>query len=175
MVANSKIKDASIEPPASRDEAGKAMQQIGQLQSKVKILEAELTDEINEIRTRASRRVTPINEEIESLFQGLKMYFLVNKRSLLVGKARSLRIGPGVAGLRKNPVRCTLKGVEEIIKNLKAAGHDKAVRTKEEVNKEHIIEHREDYAEFPGITVKSSEDFFIKPDETELERAEVIK
>lgn len=170
-----RIKTESVIIPADRNEAESIMQQIGKLQGQIKLAETALTDKINELTTAAAQEAAPTNEKINTLFKQLHAFAEANRSSLLVGKLRTVKMGAGDMGWRKNPPKCSIRGTDAVIESLQRLGFKEAVRTKKEIAKDVILNDREKYQDVKGISVSQTEEFFVRPNETDLEKVEVIK
>jgi len=71
--------------------------------------------------------------------------------------------------MAQSPPSCIIRSVENVIETLKQLGLNRFVRTKEEVNKEAILNEPNIVAHIPGITIKKDvEDFAIVPFEQEV-------
>lgn len=174
-MSKTKIKTVAVKMPGSRDEVETIMQRIGELQGIIKRRETELNEKINALKTEAAQDAAPINEEITELFKQCHAFAEANKDTLLVGRSRTVKMGAGDMGWRRNPPKCSIRGVDAVIESLERLGFTEAVRTKKEVAKDVILNDAERYQDVKGISVSQTEEFFVKPNETELEKAEVIK
>jgi phage host-nuclease inhibitor protein Gam len=64
-----------------------------------------------------------------------------------------------------------VRGAEAVLDALRRAGLSRFIRTKDEVNKEAILNEPEAVARIPGISISQGEDFVVTPFEAELAEA----
>ena len=174
-MATKKLKTESVPMPASRDAVEQLVQKIGKLQGQIDRRQSDLNDRVNELKTAAAQDIAPVNEEITDLFKQVHAYAEANKADLLQGRSRTCKLGAGDIGWRRNPPKCSIRGADAVIESLERLGFSEAVRTKKEIAKDVILNDATKYQDVKGITVSQTEEFFVKPNETDLERAEVIK
>lgn len=174
-MSSKKIKAISVEMPQDRDQVENIVKRIGELQGRVKRKETVLNDQINSLKTEAAQDVAPLNEEITELFKQCHAFAEANKSNLLTGRSRTVKLGAGDMGWRRNPPKCSIRGTDAVIESLERLKFNEAVRTKKEIAKDVILNDPEKYQDVKGISVSQTEEFFVKPNETELEKAEVIK
>lgn len=170
-----RIKTPAVNAPMSRADAETAIKRIGERQQQIKRIEADLNDKINALKAEAQEQITPLNEEIQGDFQGLHVYAEANRSDLLKGRSKTVKLGAGDMGWRINPPKCQIRGQDAVVEALERQGLSEAVRIRKEVNKEAVINDPDRYRDIKGITIKQTEEFFVKPHETELERVEVVK
>lgn len=173
--AAKRMKTAAVNAPMSRAEAEASIKTIGEKQQQIKRIEADLNDKINELKAQAQESITPLNEAIQAEFQGLHVYAEANRKTLLTGRSKTVKLGAGDMGWRTNPPKCHIRGQDAVVEALERQGHPEAVRIRKEVNKDAVLNDPEKYRDIKGITIKQTEEFYVKPHETELERVEVVK
>jgi phage host-nuclease inhibitor protein Gam len=171
----SRIKTNAIEAPASQEEAEQLLSEIGKLQRRVTKVEANMNDKLAVIKDEFEKRAQPLNDEITGKFQALHAWAEANKGSLLKGKLKTVKLSSGELSWRTSPPSVRITGVATVIKNLKALGLTEFVRTKDEVNKEAILNDQERVEGVKGISITQKEEFVAKPFESEIERAEPVK
>lgn len=174
-MANTKIKTPSVEMPKDRNAVEELVQKIGALQGEITRRETDLSARINQLKTDAAQDAAPLNMQITDLFKQVHTFAEANREKLLQGRSRTAKLGAGDIGWRKNPPKCSIRGADAVIEALERLGFSEAVRTKKEIAKDVILNDREKYQDVKGISVTQTEEFFVKPNETELEKAEVIK
>jgi len=170
-----KIKAEAVNAPTTRAQAEASIKTIGEKQQQIKRIEADLNDKINALKAEAQEQITPLNESIQAEFQGLHVYAEANRVDLLKGRAKTVKLGAGDMGWRINPPKCQIRGQDAVVEALERQGFSEAIRIRKEVNKEALINDPDKYRDIKGITIKQTEEFFVKPHETELERVEVVK
>lgn len=175
-MASRKVKTAAANLPIPQDdsEARTAIREIGDLNRDVLRLEAELNDKIAKLQEEYGTMVAPIREVVSAKQEGLKMFCEVNRDRLTNGgKVKSHKFSTGEISWRLRPAKVTIRGKEAVIEAIKSARLGKKfLRTKEDINKEAMLDDRVTAAAIAGVTIGSDgEDFIVEPFETELTEA----
>ncbi|MCW5830173.1 MAG: host-nuclease inhibitor Gam family protein [Deltaproteobacteria bacterium] len=171
MSKTSKVKTTAIQPAASRTEAEELLARIGKNQRKVTAIESRLSDRVTKLQQEAAQEAEPLNAEIENDFQRLHLWAEANRGALLEGNSKTAKLATGELSWRVSPPKCTLTGEAAVIASLKKHGLEDAIRTKETVDKETILDDPARFDGIKGISVTQKEDFIAKPTESEIERA----
>ncbi|MCW9036234.1 MAG: host-nuclease inhibitor Gam family protein [Rhodospirillales bacterium] len=170
MATRTKKKAISVEVPQTDAEAQKFIAKIGQLQRARKVIETTLNDQIATLQNEADQKARPLAEEINDRLKGLQTYGEANRKRLTQGgKVKFHRFTSGEISWRMRPKKVTLKGVVDIIEACKKLGKNEFLRTKEEVDKDAMLKDENAAESIKGVTINQSEDFIVKPNETELE------
>jgi len=175
-VANKRIKQeaAKYPVPQSREETVEAIAEIGRRQRERERLQADMNDEIAEIKRRFEEQATPHNDAIAALTRGVHVWCEAHRDELTQGgKVKSAHLASGEVRWRMRPPKVVLRAVESVLESFKALGLTRFIRTKEEVNKEAVLAEIEAVQHIKGISVTQGEDFVIIPFETELEEIAV--
>lgn len=160
----------------SEAEAHEAMKGFAQTSSTLKGLEAEMELEVQAVRDRFKVRIEKARVERDHQFEKLQRY-AEEYQSDLFSKKKSLDWTHGILGFRRGTPKVTKPSKitwAAILKMLKDEGLTSFIRTKEEVNKDKMIESRENEVimkqlkELGGIEVVQQETFFVEPKEEEL-------
>ncbi len=170
-----RIKAAAIEAPTNQTEAEQLLAEIGTLQRKVTVIETRMNERLADIKDRFEKEASPLNDVITTKFQALHAWAEANKHDLLKGKSKTAKLSSGELSWRTSPPSVRVTGAETVIRNLKSLGLGDLVRTKEEVNKEAILNDPERIEGVKGITISQKEEFVAKPFESQIERAEPVK
>jgi phage host-nuclease inhibitor protein Gam len=167
--ARLKSKAQTFPVPQSRDEAAAQIRLIGDLQRAHLRQQAQMNDEIAAITARFQPHLDALGKEIGDLQMGVQTYAEANRDSLTDGgKVKSANLVTGEIQWRIRPPSVRVTGAEAVIEALKRLGLGKFVRTKDEVNKEAILNEPEQVKGVAGITIVSGvEDFVITPFEQE--------
>ncbi|MBL1422662.1 MAG: host-nuclease inhibitor Gam family protein [Alphaproteobacteria bacterium] len=173
-MARKTIKKAAImNVPQNRIEATKAVSRIGVLNRELTLIEAAMAEGVAGIKEIHEQQADPLRDEMEQLSSGVQVYCEANRQELTRGGKVKFHIFPsGEVKWRSLPAKVKLSGIPSILKALKAAGLSRFVRTKEEVNKDAILDDPKGIGAIKGITVGSEgETFDIEPHDEKLAEA----
>lgn len=154
--------------PQSRDQANDAIRRIGELSRERARIEADMNDHLAALKESFETQAEPLKTEIDALFDGVQTWCEAHRTLLLPGAAKTAAFPAGEVAWRVRPPKCVIKGVEAVIDGLKRLGLGRFVRTKEEINKEAIINEPDTVRGVAGISIEQGEDFIITPYESEL-------
>lgn len=171
-----KVKTAarSLPVPQSDTEAREAIREIGDLSREALRLQAAMNDQIAALQESYGADVAPLNERARALTDGLQIFCEANRDRLTRGgKVKFFDFATGKVSWRLKPAKVSLRKVEDVIERIKAAGlAQRFLRTKEEINKEAMLEDRAAASAIAGVTIGSDgEDFIVEPFETDLQEA----
>ena len=155
--------------PQHRDACVQAVQGIGEAQRERLRIETAMNDEIAAIKTRYEEQARPYAEQIKALSQGVQTWCEAHRDELLTGKSKTVNLASGEVKWRTRPPRVSVRNVAGVLEALKNLKLKRFIRTKEEINKEAILDEPEVVANLKGISITQKEDFVIVPFETELE------
>lgn len=156
--------------PSSRDEVSEYIAAIGIAQRERSRVEAAMNDELAMIKERYEKLAEPYNREIHARAGGVQVWCEAHRGDLLKGDAKTAGFAAGEVQWRKRPPSVLVRGADAVIATLKRLGLNDFVRTKEEINKEAILNEPEKVQGVAGISIsKDKEDFIVKPFESELE------
>lgn len=161
---------ASIYVVQSKDQTTEAIKYLGDIQRELVRLETEMNDKIAEITASYSSNIEVLKKKSAEIQKGIQIWCEANRDELTNnGKVKSANLVTGEIQWRNRPPSCMIRSVENVIETLKQLGLHRFVRTKEEVNKEAILNEPNIVAHIPGITIKKDvEDFAIVPFEQEI-------
>lgn len=161
---------AQVYVPQTKGDAAADIRKIGDLQRELLRSNTEMNDAIAVIAHNFQPRLDAINEQLKILQEGVQGYCEAHRSELTDGgKVKTANFVTGEVQWRKRPPSVTLRGVEAVIETLKRLGFAKFVRTKEEINKDAILNEPDEVRGVAGITiVKDVEDFVITPFEQEV-------
>ena len=168
-----RIKKAAtaVPVPQTRDAVTAAIREIGERQRELARIAADMNDELAAVRERYERQAEPLNARVAELQAGVQTWCEAN-REQLCGKGKTANLITGEVAWRIRPPSVRVTGVDSVIDLLKRMTLGRFVRTKEEINKEAILNEPDVVAGVPGIKVVSGvEDFVITPFEVETEGA----
>lgn len=173
-MAKKKLKtQAAVVVAQSKDEVIEHIRQIGDLTRARERMEAEMNDAIAGLQEEYALQSAPLNDQIESLQNGIQVWCEANRDALTDGgKVKFADLITGIVRWRLNPPSVRVSGVSAVLALLKA-NEDLArfVRTKEEINKDAILNEKDKFADgqVPGIKITEGvEMFVIEPFSQEL-------
>lgn len=170
-----KTRGANIPVPQSREEAARAVREIGDAGRELARLETAMNDEIAAVKERFENQATPFRDFVAGRTEGLKMWAEANRTALTGGdKTKTVDLGTGELKWRQTPPKVSIRGkVEDCIAALKRLGLKRFIRIKEEVDREAMLKDKAAARTVPGVSIGSEgEDFYVEPFEAELARAE---
>lgn len=152
------------------------MKAFAEASSRLKGIEAEMELEVQKIREKFTLRIEKTRVDYDHNLELLKRYAEEN-RSTLFEKKKSLNWTHGIIGFRTGTPKVSKPSKvtwDTILKTLKDEGLKAFIRVKVEINKDKIIESREDKVimnqlkDLAGIEVIQQETFFVEPKEEEV-------
>ncbi len=159
----------SVAVPQNREQAALAIAEIGTMNRELARLTADMNDELARVKERYEQGAEPKRLRIEALTEGIKTWAEANRDVLTQGgKVKTAALTSGEILWRLRPASVRVTGAEAVLDLLRRMGLSRFIRTKEEVNKEAILNEPEAVAAVPGISIQQGEDFVVSPFETEL-------
>jgi len=145
------------------------IRQIGQLQRDTQRVQAAMNDELAAVRERYETEAQPLIQRADALTEGLHTWCEANRDKLTQGgKVKTAAFPSGEVSWRIRPPSVRVTGADAVLDALRKFGLNRFVRTKDEVNKEAILNEPEAVAHVPGISISQGEDFIVTPFEVEL-------
>jgi len=160
---------AQVYVPQTKEDAAADVRKVGELMRQLTREEADMNDLIAEITQRYQPAFDLLKEQITLLQDGVQSYCEANRDALTNGgKVKSANLITGEVAWRQNPPSVRISKSEAVIETLKRLGLGRFVRTKEEINKDAILNEPDDVRGVAGITlVTGVEQFVITPFEQE--------
>lgn len=174
MARPTKLKaKAQIDVPQNRGEAAADIRAIGDLQRDMQRATAEMNDRIAAITAEYQPTLESISQRITSLQEGVQAYCEANRAELTDGgKVKFANLVTGEVNWRQRPPSVRITGADSVIDTLRRLALGRFIRTKDEVNKEAILNEPEAVQGVAGISIVSGvEDFVITPFEQQAEAA----
>ena len=171
MASKTRIKaTAQINVPQNNGEAAADIRQIGDLQRNLARMQAEMNDAIAHVTASYQAPLEAMTKQITGLQKGVQAFCEANRDDLTNGgKVKTANLITGEVQWRQRPPSVRVTGAEAVIETLRRLGLSQFVRTKEEVNKEAILNEPEGVKGVAGISIVSGvEDFVITPFEQEV-------
>lgn len=170
MAKTTKIKAAATLPACqSKTQVQDFIRTIGDKTRELARLETTMNDEIAEITNDYAEKINPLKLEIEQLTGAVQIWCEANRIKLLEKGLKTANLITGEVSWRIRPPSVNIRGKEAVIEKLKSLGLTQFIRTKEEPNKEAILEDATAVKDVKGITIVSGvEDFIINPFEVDV-------
>ena len=161
---------AQIAVPQNNGEAATDIRRIGDLQRNLARMQAEMNDAIAHVTGSYQAPLEAMTKQITDLQKGVQAFCEANRDDLTNGgKVKTANLITGEVQWRQRPPSVRVTGAESVIETLRRLGLSQFVRTKEEVNKEAILNEPEGVKGVAGISIVSGvEDFVITPFEQEV-------
>ena len=170
-----RMKTPAITVPAPQNiqEATALMRQLGELDSQIKRIEADLNDAIGALKEKAGTEVDPLKQRIKEITTAMQAWASANRNSLTEGgKRKSFQLATGWIMWRNRPPSVGVRGKESVIQVLLERGLERFLHTTYEINKEAILaaeDRVEITSQVRGLTLKTGiEDFVLEPYKVEL-------
>lgn len=156
----------------SRADVETGIRKIGRAQRDMQRIEAAMNDELAKIKERFEREAKPHREEIERYQKGVQAWCEANREQITNGgKTKTASFTTGEVNWRVRPPSCSIRGAEAVLDALRRLGLSRFIRSKEEINKEAILNEPDAVKGVAGISIVQGEDFNIEPFGDELEAA----
>jgi phage host-nuclease inhibitor protein Gam len=172
MATGNKLKSkAKAYAPQTQIDCAADIKKLGDLQRDFARMRADMNDEIASITKRYQPKLEGLSERIDTLQQGVQTYCEAHRAELTNdNRVKTANLVTGEVSWRQRPPSVSIRGAEAVIDALKRMSLTKFVRTKEEVNKEAMLNEPEQVRGIAGITIVSGvEDFVITPFEATAE------
>lgn len=172
MSKRKKLKAAAVEHPVpqSLDECAEFIARIGEAQRQRALIEVAMNEDLAARKKAYEEQAKPFGERIAELTKGVQTWCEANRARITHdGRVKFHRFATGEVKWRLRPPSIAVRGVEAVIACLKRMGLNQFVRTKEEVNREAMLDDIDTAKTVPGVAVSQKEDFVVEPFETQLE------
>lgn len=159
--------------PQSREDCDRSIRELGEARREIVRLEAGMNDALAKVKEHYETQAKPFRERADLLLQGIETWCEAN-RSVLTqgGKVKFAVFGAGEVKWRARPPKVAIRAADAVLESLRGLGLGRFIRTKEEINKEAILNEPEAVTGVKGLTVASEgEDFVVEPFEAELQGA----
>lgn len=167
-----KSQAAPVFVPQTRDQVAEAIREIGSRQRELARLTADMNDELARVKEQWEALAEPHKKRVETLTQGVQIWCEANRDALTQGgKVKTAVFTTGEVAWRLRPPSVGVRGAEAVLDALRRLGLSRFIRTKEEVNKEAILNEPAAVQGVAGITINQGEDFVVTPFEAELAEA----
>lgn len=160
---------ASTYAPQSKESCAADIAKLGELQRLMTRRTADMNDAISAITKEHQPALEDLQTRITTLQQGIQTWCEANREGLTNGgKVKSANLVTGEVSWRQRPPSCSIRGAEAVMETLNRMGLTRFIRTKEEINKEAILNEPDEVRGIAGINVVTGvEDFIVTPFEQE--------
>ncbi|HBW4356428.1 MULTISPECIES: host-nuclease inhibitor Gam family protein [Klebsiella] len=162
---------AALYVAQTKEEVIAGIKQLGDIQRELTRVETEMNDSIAEITASHSPAIEGLKAKMEELQNGIQTWCEAHRDELTNnGKVKFANLTTGEVQWRNRPPSVNIRGADAVIDFLKRLGLKRFIRTKEELNKEAMLNEKDAVKNIPGITIKTDiEDFSIIPFEQEVQ------
>lgn len=170
MSTKNKIKTkASVYVPQSRDDCAADIRKLGDLQREVARRTADMNDAIAVITAQHQPLLDALKQQADALAQAVQTWCEANRDALTDGgKTKTANLVTGDVAWRQRPPSVSVRGADTVIETLQRLGLTRFVRSRDEVNKEAILNEPDAVRGVAGIAIVTGvEDFSITPFEQE--------
>ena len=166
-----RIKAPTVQTPQTLAEVQSQIRTMGDLQRQHGRLSADLNDKIAALTDEAAPKLKALSDQIATTQKGVQAYCEAHREELC-GKGKTANLVTGEVQWRLRPPSIKVNGVDAVIAWLKTMGMQSFVRSKDEVNKEAMLNEQDKAKGVPGVTIVTGiEDFVIVPFEVQTEAA----
>lgn len=170
-MAKTKKLAKSYRVPQSRDECDEMIHRLGEARRRVARIEADMNDQLAKVKEEFETKAEADKLDVENLFAGIEDWCASNRDEITRGgKVKFCNMKNGTVKWRNRPKKVNTRNVSQALEALKSLGLKRFIRTKEEINKDAILDEPEAVEAVKGIAVASAgEDFEVEPFETSLQ------
>lgn len=154
----------------TRDEVETAIKEIGDLNRELERLAIEQNDRLAAITEEYAPLMNAVKEKLEPKQDAVQAWCESRRDELTQnGKTKTGSFNTGEVQWRQRPPSVGIRGADAVLESLRTLGLVRFIRTKEEVNKEAMLNEPEIAATVAGVTIKTGiEDFVITPFEQDI-------
>ena len=172
MATKSKVKAAavSVQVPQTRDDCAAMIRALGDAQRVLAGRVSAMNDAIAEVTDYAAPEIEAMKKTVADLVEGIQTFAEANRATLTDGnRVKTANLVTGEVAWRQRPPSVGIRGADTVIETLKRLGLGRFVRTKEEINKDAILNEPKAVSGVAGITLNTGiEDFIVTPFEQEV-------
>lgn len=150
--------------PQSRTDCALYIKNLGDIQREFERSKAEMNDAIANITKSFAPVLEAQQTRMTALQTGVQVWCEANRATLCEGTGKTANLVTGEVSWRQRPPSVAIRGADTVIETLQRMGLARFVRTKEECNKEAMLNEPDAVRGIAGITLVSGvEDFSITP------------
>lgn len=158
--------------PQTQTDCAADIKKLGDLQRELAREQADMNDEIAATTKRYQPRLEELTARIETLQAGVQTYCEAHRAELTNGgKVKTANLVTGEVQWRQRPPSVSIRGADAVLETLARMGLTRFIRTKQEPNKEAMLNEQDAVRGIAGISIVSGvEDFVITPFEAKVEQ-----
>ena len=145
----------------SWDEVNDSLKLIGEAQNAINTIEAELNDQITDLKTAAKEKVKK-HEDVIKINEALIQQYTTEHKDELKGKSKKLAFG--TLGFRLSTKLILPKAIKTVVESLQRNGMMDCLTTKVTVNKEVLKTYDEAEILNVGASLESEDTFWYETD-----------
>lgn len=170
MTAKAKRLARNYPVPQTRDDCDRMIRELGDMRRSLARVEADMNDNLAKVKERFETKAEPLRDKANELVEGIETWCAANRDLITNGnKVKFARMKNGEVKWRSRPPKVTIRGAEAVIEALRALGLSRFIRTKEEINRDAVLDEPDAVKTVKGISIGSEgEDFVIEPFEQEI-------
>lgn len=172
MSTKTKVKSkAAVYTPQTKDDCAGDIRKLGDVQRLLARRTIDMNDALAKITVAFQPELEAYQTQANVLQQGIQTWCEANRHALTDGgKVKTANLVTGDVAWRQRPPSCQVRGQDAVIDTLKRLGLAQFVRTKEEVNKEAVLNEPDAVRGVAGLTVVTGvEDFVVTPFEQQAD------
>ena len=161
--------------PQSKNDCAQAIRTLGDLQREFERERAAMNDAIAAVTQQHQPQLASLTERIQALQAGVQAWCEAHRTELCgegdkLGKTANLVTGE--VAWRQRPPSVSIRGVEAVLETLARMGFTRFIRSKNEPNKEAMLNEPDAVRGIAGINIVTGvEDFIVTPFEAQAEVA----
>jgi phage host-nuclease inhibitor protein Gam len=173
MATRLKTKAIQTGVPQSKDACAADIRRLGDLQRDIERRRTQMNDEIAAITAAHQPALDGLAEQVKALQTGIQAWCEAHRVELCgegdrLGKTANLITGE--VSWRIRPPSISIRGADPVLETLTRMGLHRFIRTKQEPNKEAMLNEPAAVRGIAGITINTGvEDFIVTPFEVEVQ------
>lgn len=170
MTKKTRIKATAANVPQDRESVQSWIKQLGDVQRELGRKTAAMNDEIAVITEDYKPDINHLSDKAKALQKGIQTWCEAHRAELTEKGVKTVNLVTGEISWRQRPPSVSLRGIPAVLESLHSLGLQRFIRTKEEPNKDAMLNEADVAASVAGVTIKTGvEDFVIKPFEQQVD------
>ena len=165
-----KVPAATVPVPQSRIDCAADIKKLGDAQREFERRRAAMNDEIAQITQRYQPHLELLDAQCQALAKGIQTWCEANRATLCEGGGKTANLVTGEVSWRQRPPSVRINGADSVMETLRRMGLERFVRSKDEINKDAILNEVDAVRGIAGISIVTGiEDFSIAPFAVDVE------